>query len=587
VPLWLLLATGKDERERDAIADALETACRARLLAEDGEGGYRFAHELIGDVIAAGMGAAHRASLHGRIARLLEGSSGEAPVEQLAYHYARSGDVDRAIRYLERAGDRSARMGAHTAAEGSYRELVGRLDGTGRELDAASARRKLGAALCALARRDEALEIYEQAAETFRRARVWEEEGQVTALIGQVHADRGTAQEGIARLTRLLDSLDARQLAAGTAALLYDTLAQLYHIKGEYVTQLSAAEQAAELAQSAQDAPLLAQIRMRTGNALRMLGRLGEASATMEGAIATAAAAGDQRTLAYALENVSVVYLLRGEFDRASRNVERALALVERSGDPLALQLMVLRRGLNAFGTGDWEQSQHDFERSAAIREQTGETWVSAYTALGLGQLGLAQGTGAQAVAQLEEAIRLAGSSGDLQALRWAQTALAEGELLAGKAQVARERLQPLLDRPGQQEVLVTYLMPYLAWAHLELGDEERAEALVGEAIARGTSENIRLALVDALRVCALLALRRAQSATAEEAIERALALAAEMGYPHGRAKLLYISGLIAMQRDESERARERFAEALGILRPLGERLYAKLCERATAELSR
>jgi tetratricopeptide (TPR) repeat protein len=218
-----------------------------------------------------------------------------------------------------------------------------------------------------------------------------------------------------------------------------------------------------------------------------------------------------------------------------------------------------------------------------------GESWVSAYTALGLGQLGLAQGAGARAVAQLEEAIRLAGASGDLQAVRWAQTALAEGELLAGKAQDARKRLEPLLDRPGQQEVLVTYLMPYLAWAYLEISDEERAAALLGDAIARSTGENIRLALVDALRVRALLALRRGQHAAAAEDVERGLALAAEMGYPHGRAKLLYTWGLVATEQGEPARARERFTEALGILRPLGERLYAGRCEgpQGRAGLSR
>jgi tetratricopeptide (TPR) repeat protein/transcriptional regulator with XRE-family HTH domain len=590
VPLWLLLSAAggdaHDGRGDDAIARALESACRARLLAEDGESGYVFAHGLIRDVIAADLSAARRAGLHRRIAELLERSASEAPVEQLAYHYARSGDVEKAIAYLERAGDHAADMGAYTAAEGYYRDLVRRLDAMDRRMLACPVRRKLGATLCTLARYAEALEVFEQVAETYRRAGDWEQEGQVTALIGQTHADQGTAQEGIVRLSSLLDSLDAQRFSSSTGGLLQDTLAQLYHLAGDYSQQLAAAEQAAELAQAAHDARLLAKVRMRTGNALRMLGQLDAASAMMEEAIATSESAGDQQTLAYALENVSVVYLLRGELARASRYVERALALVERAGDPLSLQLMVMRRGLNKFGTGDWTQSRRDFERAAALTAQTGTSWVSAYTALGLGLLDVVQGQRASGMAHLEEAIALAQRSGDLQAVRWAQTAVAEAELLDGQARSARERLEPLLDRPGQQEGLVTYLMPYLAWAHLELGDAARAEDIVTACTERATSENIRLALVDALRVRALLALRQGQVAAAATVLDEGLALTAWMDYPHGRAKVLCMYGMVEVQRGDPVRAHERYEGALAILRPLGEQLYAARCERALAELS-
>ena len=106
------------------------------------------------------------------------------------------------------------------------------------------------------------------------------------------------------------------------------------------------------------------------------------------------------------------------------------------------------------------------------MARQLGASWVSPYVALGPGQLRLAQGESDAGGELLEEAVALAEQTGDLQALRWAQTALAERDLLAGQPDAARARLVPLLDRPGQQEGLVTYLLPYLAWASLELGDD-------------------------------------------------------------------------------------------------------------------
>ncbi len=586
-PLWLLLtATGTDGRDHEQIAAALESACHVRLLREDGDGGYRFAHEVIGDVIAADLGAARRAALHQRIADLLERSPGEAPVAQLAYHYARSGDVEKAIIYLELAGDQAEQMGAYTAAEDYYRRLSASLDGASKVLAAAAARGKLGRALCATGRFGEGVAVLVQAADTCRRMGESEQEAQITAQIGQACADQGTSQAGIARLSRFLDSSDSQRVSLRTLALLYDTLAQLHHIAGDYAAQLALAERAANLAEAAGDSHLLAQVRMRTGNALRMLGRLREASLMMEEVIASAEAAGDQMILASALENVSVVYLLRGEFDRASRYVERARTLAERSGDPLALQLMVMRKGLNEFATGDWISSRRDFEDAAAMTMRSGTSWVSAYTALGLGQLDLAQGEREHGLARLDESIRLAQGSGDLQALRWAHTALAEAELLDGDPEAARARLEPLLDRPGQQEGLVTYLMPYLAWAHMEMGELAEADTIVSACVNRATAENIRLALVDALRVRTLYALRTGNRKEAAQALGHALELAQQIGYPYGKAKLLYTRGMLESEGGDPNCAHKSYAGALELLRPLEERLYAKRCEWAMDSLS-
>ncbi len=47
-----------------------------------------------------------------------------------------------------------------------------------------------------------------------------------------------------------------------------------------------------------------------------------------------------------------------------------------------------------------------------------------------------------------------------------------------------------------KQEGLVTYLLPYLAWASLELGDDGAAAEQLDECLTRATTENIRLAQV-------------------------------------------------------------------------------------------
>jgi tetratricopeptide (TPR) repeat protein len=378
------------------------------------------------------------------------------------------------------------------------------------------------------------------------------------------------------------------------SAALYDMQAQLLHVAGDYSQQLEAADRAASLARDADDQPLLCQIQMRRGNALRMLGRLDEAAGVLEEVIRMAEAAHDERTLAYALDNASGVYLLRGELGRTALYVERAYELMERLGDPLMIALLALRRGMNQYGLGEWQLAFAEFLRAHALTGELGASWVSAYTSLGLGQIYLARGETARGTDLLEQSVTLAERSGDLQALRWAQTALAEHDILEGRPESARARLEPLLDRPGLQEGLVTYLLPYLSWACLDSGDLQQAESYVSQSLERAAGERIRLAWVDALRVRALLLAQRKTGSTtptphaarqATAALGEATTLSEEMLFPYGKAKVAYTRGLLAQQAGQTQQARQALEEALAILNGLGERQYGERAERLLSQL--
>ncbi|HEX6123634.1 MAG TPA: AAA family ATPase, partial [Ktedonobacterales bacterium] len=260
---------GRDERE---VLQALDAACHARLLAEEGEDAYTFAHGLVREVVWADLGAARRAALHRRVAEAVEHQPGTPPAEALAYHYTRCGEHEKAALYLERAGDRAREIHANTAAEEYYRELADQFDALGRLGEAARARGKLGEVLRVVARYDEALETLRLAADGFRAANDLEGRRQAVAQLGRVHARRGTPQEGIAAITGLLTATGEREATLGLAAL-YVALAELYSTSGRYREQLDAATRAAELARdlSLSDALLLAQAEHWRSTALLTL----------------------------------------------------------------------------------------------------------------------------------------------------------------------------------------------------------------------------------------------------------------------------------------------------------------------------
>lgn len=578
----VLLAAGRNE---DAFITALESATHARLLEETGDGAYQFANDIIREVVARDLSAARRTTLHRRIAEALEREPGEPQAELLAFHYLRGDEPVKALDYLERAGDRAEAMQAFAAAEAAYASLVERLDALGRPHEAAHAREKWGRILGITARYDDALGAFERAFARYRAAGDIEAQARVLTQIGQVYADRGTAREGLKRLAPLLAPDELSGVTPRTLAALHDVYAQLLHVNGQYGEQLAEVEQASEYARDAGDDLLRCQIQMRRGSALRMLGQLRQADAILEDVIHLAEAIGDPHILSQALENVSVVYLLQGEFARSTSYVERALALAEQLADPLASELLLFRRGLNAYASGDWRQAQGDYAQAQQVASQVGASWVSAYLALGFGQLRLSQGEMEHGSVLLDEAVALAEPEGDLQALRLAQTALAERDLLAGDAAAASARLFPVIDRPGQQEGLVTFLMPYLAWALLDLGRDDEAEQQLRECLERATSESIRLAEVDALRVRIMRSARSGEFAEVERALEDGLRLSRELPYPYAEAKLLYAGGLAAHAQGNSDLARERLEQAQAALLSLGEGLYLPHVEQALASL--
>jgi len=82
-------------------------------------GSYRFRHALYPQILYEQLGSARRMRLHRRIGDCLEAGHGARTGEiaaQLAVHFERGGEVERAVRYLQQAADNAVRRYAHHEA---------------------------------------------------------------------------------------------------------------------------------------------------------------------------------------------------------------------------------------------------------------------------------------------------------------------------------------------------------------------------------------------------------------------------------------------------------------------------------------
>lgn len=576
VPRALLLAVvGQPE---EAMLEALEAACGARLLLEKGEDAYVFAHDLIREVVEDGLGAARRAVLHRRVAETLELTPG-APPELLAYHYSRSDAQDKALEYLERAGDHDEAQRAHGSAEAHYRELLDRLDRLGREPDAARVREKLGEVLSRTGQYEAALTLLEGAAGAFRAAGDLESLTRTTVQIGQVYGRRGTSAEGVGRMQSLLQTLDG-SLSSLLLAPAYATLGLLLHAAGRYPGALAANERAIELAQACGDDRTRALAEWNRVNCLAALGRDGEAQCRTEEVLPLIEIMGDLDMLSRAHHDLAYMYGVQGAFETGRMHIDRALAAAEQLADAGQQALALALRGWLAFLLGDWEQARRDLELAVALSDRLDRSWYSTYPLLFLARLRLAQGDDTDAARPAGEAIALAEQNTDLQALCWASGVMAECEILEGHPEAAATRLVSLLDRPGMVEDDATAVLPVLASAQLEQGRLGEAAETVERALTRARQTNLQIVLVEALWVQAMVMARKRCWQEAARNIEEGLALARGMAYPYAEARLLQLDGDRLAAQGDPTGARERVDEARAIFQRLGARWDAERVEQ-------
>lgn len=588
IPSGLLMrVTDLPEEE---LLSALDAACAARLL-EATEAGYRFAHDVIHEVIGADLGPAHRAAAHRRIAQALQEHAGEPPVELLAYHYARGGDDEKAVLFLEQAGDAAQARYAHGAAAEHYSDLVTRLESLGRGVDLARAVEKLGGAERAAARFDAALAALERAAELYRSANDLEGETRVIALLGRVLFERGRVQDGIVHLRRHLETLGQApgdEPAPGPLAALWRSLSALYWGAQRHHDSLEAAERASLLGREADDPHGLAESEMERGIALSRLGRSAEALPILEEAARVADAIGDLRTIDTALFFAAQARLRQGDVGRAADDAQRGLRAAEQLCDNGMAALLLITLGACAFYRGDWTEAECRMEHGVRIAESVGPSPFSAFPYAALAGLRLAEGELEEASRRLEAATGMADRVQwpgvlSLLAVKWAELDLARG-----RPDGAIVRLEPRLATAELDASPTPRLSPpaLLALAYLEKHELTRAAELADRALeAARTAEN-RLEEIDALRIHGMALAARGSVTGAASAFEESLTLSRLMCYPYAQAQTLREWGRLSLGEGEPDLARERLGAAVVIFRRLGARRDLAVTQSLLHELS-
>jgi tetratricopeptide (TPR) repeat protein/transcriptional regulator with XRE-family HTH domain len=447
----LLRVSDQEERE---VLSALQMVCRAQLLEELGDSAYRFAHDVVREVVEADLGAARRAWLHREIATALEGLPGAPPLEALAYHYARAAEPARAGHWLEQAGDQAAAGFANATAREHYAAAREHLAAGGRDAPA-------------LSRLDEKVGdmqvltgAYAQAQVNFARAR--------TTAADTVRRAELRRKEGLA--WHLGGDLD-QALAAFAAAL---------------------AESEAPSGEVGLPAGVRASIALSEGDVLWQWGHNEEVRAAAERALALLDAAppgpDTDHAMARADHLLGRIAWTRGETARAEEYLRRCLAIYERQGDLPGCASAWYDLGWVAYQRGDLSRSEECCQRSLTIYERLGDQHGIGLMCSAISFDALHRGDFAQAEAYARRALALhAGAGLGGRNAGWtelAQLACERGDLAQAEEYLRRGLAS--LERSPHQGGMFGSAVPLnqLGTVAIHRGDLAAAEECFGRSLA-------------------------------------------------------------------------------------------------------
>jgi len=460
---------------------------------------YSFKHVLTQEAVYHNLPQSRRAILHRQVAQAIEALYPEsrAHSEQLAHHYDRGGDVERAVTYLMQAGEKAKQVYANKEAITHLNrrlELLSTLPESSErdrlELDTLIA---LGVPLV-VTQGHSALEVRS----TYDRARALSQKLGDAGL--QFHALMGLRRsaflrEGVGAALELgahLLALAQRTGESGQLARAHALHAEVLRLHGDFaqsrhhceqgLAYIDPQERLADIFLYGNDTGIVCQNTL--AEVLWPLGYPDQAAAESQDVLATARKLAHPFSLVFALRATAVVRQLRGEPQIVQRQAQAAMQLSREHGFPLYLALTMVQHGWALAAQGEARVGIQQIQQGIAARRETGATTLLPDLLVWLVQAYAQAGMIEQAIDQLDEAQRMAMANGEH--LTEAEMLRLRGELLLATNKDPEEAeacFQRALDVARRQEARSWELRAATSMARLwqRQGRVADARALLGE----------------------------------------------------------------------------------------------------------
>ena len=586
------------EEEESSLLDLLDEALAARLIEErKGEqaGTYDFTHALIRQTLYGELSTPRRVVLHRQIGGALEQVYADNPephLSELAHHFyqaAPGGDVDKAIDYAQRAGDRALILFAYEDAVGHYETALQALDLKGKPDEAlrcelllalGDSQRRAGDADKARDKLQQAADIAKKLGASAQLARC--ALGFPLGFGGVVPAGVidetliGLLEEALAALEQKDSPLRARVLGRLSVEL---------YFSGSHERRAELSQQAMEMARRVDDPVALVYALRGRYYALWGPENVEERLAVATEVVQLGEQAGDTEMVLTGRSWRLNGLLELGDRPAADAEMEAFARLAEELRQPLYLWSSEVHRTLRALLDGRFEEAERLAQQALAIGQVVQDPNVAQSFGAQMGTLRREQGR----VREVEAAVK--GFVTQYPAVPAWRAGLAFVYSEVGREEEARSEFEHLaandfadLPRDALWITAVAYLSEVCAF----LGDSDRAATLY-DLLGSHANRCIVIGLVavacygSASRNLGLLAATMSRWEEAEQHFENALEMNTRIGASPWLARTQQDYAKMRLSRAEPgdrEKALELLALALDAAQQLG---MKRLTEEALA----
>ena len=578
----------------DRLLEVIEEAEAARVLVEvpRAMGRYSFSHALIRETLYEELSTTRRVRLHRQVGEALEalyGAHPEAHLAELAYHFfeaAQGGDVDRAITYAVRAGDRAAATMAHEEAARHYEIALQAMDlREGSDEARCALLLTLADTLWRAGEYDRAKEISLRAAEIARKFGAPEQLAR--AALG--FAGRLPMFAAMIRDETLVALLEEALGALGEGdsalrALVLGRLAEEITLSDPYERREALCGKAVAMARRLGDPAVLAAVLRYTHWTLWAPGNLDERLALADEVLDLAEQAGDRGMLCEARLFRLWNFLELGDVSGAQREFDVCSRLAEELRQPYLRWVVAILRVLLAFVQGHLAEvealSQQALQMGQEAQNQNAALAFGIHTMAALWERGQTQELASMLPAAAEGYPTIAHNLRCMQVLLYRDL----GHASDARTEFERLAAHGFSDMP--RNIGWLFGIAFLAEACASLGDGARASTLY-ELLRPFADRNVTIGAVIAFgsvsRYLALLAVTMGRREEAARHFEDALAMNARMGTRQALARTQTEYADLLLTRGEPgdrTKALDLLRNALDTAQELGMKLVV---ERAIA----
>jgi tetratricopeptide (TPR) repeat protein len=474
---------------------ALELIQQIRLLPE---AVFMFKHVITQQVTYDTLRLQQRQLLHGLVAQAIEAlytDRQEDQVEALAYHYRHSTNAEKALHYLELAGDKAASYYALDDAKQQYREALAILDAMAMTPERQQYRIDLSLKWAELVAFEPATHDILVLHTSLAYAQTLQDQSRLahtTFWLGRMQYYLGQMPEAHAHFQQCLEWAEVLQ-SEEFLVLPYNSLGRSFLLNNDFPKLIAYLEKGIPMAE-------------RTGN---------------------------QREVSTSSFYLGLGYAWTGKFTPALANVEKAMAVAKTAGDLYALAWSTYAMGYVKVLHGDWEEAMRHLHDSMAVATRIGAHALVAADLAVKGYVTFMLGERENGIALMEEGIRLIEATDHRFLLTLLLGWLAELYALAGsRADATRcgsRALQCMKDGMRYGELIVHRALA-LAAGLASPPDWGRVEAHMQDAIHLAEAKAAHQALALAYFRYAELLRAKGDLAQARDYLRQATGLFAEMG---------------------------------------------------------